>query len=40
MMTMTLLAAAQTVADTLAGTNPVLTPVASGEPEMKKVAGL
>ena len=34
MMTMTLLAAAQTVADTLAGTNPVLTPVASGEPEM------
>lgn len=34
MMTMTLLAAAQTVADTLAGTNLVLTPVASGEPEM------
>ena len=34
MMTMTLLAAAQAVADTLAGTNPVLTPVASGEPEM------
>ena len=34
MMSMTLLAAAQTVADTLAGANPVLTPVASGEPEM------
>lgn len=34
MITMTLLAAAQTVADTLAGTNPVLTPVVSGEPEM------
>lgn len=34
MVTMTLLAAAQTVADTLAGANPVLTPVASGEPEM------
>ena len=34
MMTMALLAAAQTVADTLAGTNPVLAPVASGEPEM------
>ena len=29
MMSMTLLAAAQTVADTLAGANPVLTPVAS-----------
>ena len=35
MVTMTLLAAAQAVADTLAGANPVLTPVASGEPEMK-----
>lgn len=34
METMTLLAAAQAVADTLAGANPVLTPVASGEPEM------
>ena len=34
MVTMTLLAAAQAVADTLAGANPVLTPVASGEPEM------
>lgn len=33
MVTMTLLAA-QAVADTLAGANPVLTPVASGEPEM------
>lgn len=31
---MTLLAAAQTVADTMTGNNPVLTPVASGEPEM------
>lgn len=34
MVTMTLLEAAQAVADTLAGANPVLTPVASGEPEM------
>lgn len=34
MVTMTLLAAAQAVADTLTGANPVLTPVASGEPEM------
>lgn len=34
MVTMTLLAAAQAVADTLAGANPVLTPVALGEPEM------
>lgn len=34
MVTMTLLAAAQAVADTLAGANPVLTPVASREPEM------
>ena len=34
MVTMTLLAAAQAGADTLAGANPVLTPVASGEPEM------
>lgn len=34
MVTMTLLAAAQAVADTLVGANPVLTPVASGEPEM------
>lgn len=34
MVTMTLLAAAQAVADTLAGANPVLTPIASGEPEM------
>ena len=34
MMTLTLLAAAQAVADTMAGANPVLTPVASGEPEM------
>ena len=32
---MTLLAAAQVVADTLTGSNPVLTPVTSGEPEMK-----
>lgn len=31
---MTLLAAAQTVADTMTGNNPVLTPVVSGEPEM------
>lgn len=31
MMTLTLLAAAQAVADTMAGANPVLTPVASGE---------
>lgn len=34
MMTLTLLAAAQAVADTMAGVNPVLTPVASGEPQM------
>lgn len=34
MMILTLLAAAQTVADTMTGANPVLTPVASGEPEM------
>lgn len=34
MMTLTLLAAAQTVADTLTGANPVLTPLASGEPQM------
>lgn len=34
MMTLTLLAAAQAVADTMAGANPVLTPVASGEPQM------
>ena len=34
MVTMTLLAAAQAVADTLAGANPVLTPVASGEPDL------
>ena len=34
MVTMTLWAAAKAVADTLAGANPVLTPVASGEPEM------
>ena len=34
MMNLTLLAAAQTVADTMTGANPVLTPVASGEPEM------
>ena len=34
MITMTLLAAAQVVADTLTGSNPVLTPVTSGEPEM------
>jgi biopolymer transport protein ExbB len=34
MITMTLLAAAQTVADTMTGNNPVLTPVASGESEM------
>ena len=34
MITMTLLATAQTVADTMTGNNPVLTPVASGEPEM------
>ena len=33
-MTLTLLAAAQAVADTMAGVNPVLTPVASGEPQM------
>lgn len=33
-MTLTLLAAAQAVADTMAGANPVLTPVASGEPQM------
>ena len=31
---MTLLAAAQTVADTMTGNNPVLTPVVSGESEM------
>ena len=34
MMILTLLAAAQTVADTMTSANPVLTPVASGEPEM------
>lgn len=34
MMTLTLLAAAQAVADTMTGANPVLTPVASGEPQM------
>lgn len=34
MITMTLLAVAQVVADTLTGSNPVLTPVTSGEPEM------
>ncbi len=34
MITLTLLAVAQNVADTLSGANPVLTPVASGEPEM------
>ena len=34
MITMTLQAALQTVADTMAGANPVLTPVTSGEPEM------
>lgn len=34
MMILTLLAAAQTVADTMTGANPVLTPVASGELEM------
>lgn len=34
MITMTLLAAAQVAADTLAGANPVLTPVVSGEPQM------
>ena len=34
MMILTLLAAAQTVADTMTGADPVLTPVASGEPEM------
>lgn len=34
MMTLTLLAAAQAVADTMAGANPVLTPVSSGEPQM------
>lgn len=34
MMILTLLASAQTVADTMTGANPVLTPVASGEPEM------
>ena len=34
MTTMTLLAAAQMAADTLTGANPVLTPVASGEPQM------
>ena len=34
MVTMTLLAAAQAVADTLAGANTVLNPVASGEPGM------
>ena len=33
-MTLTLLAAAQAVADTMAGANPVLTPVSSGEPQM------
>ena len=33
MMTLTLLAAAQAVADTMAGANPVLTPVASGADE-------
>ena len=34
MITLTLLTVAQNVADTLSGANPVLTPVASGEPEM------
>ena len=34
MITMTLLAVVQVVADTLTGSNPVLTPVTSGEPEM------
>lgn len=34
MITMILLAAAQVAADTLAGANPVLTPVVSGEPQM------
>ena len=34
MTTLTLLAVAQTAIDTLAGGNPVLTPVASGEPQM------
>ena len=34
MTTLTILAVAQTVADTLTGGNPVLTPVASGEPQM------
>lgn len=34
MMLTALLAAAQTVADTTSGTNPVLTPVVAGEPQM------
>lgn len=34
MVTLTLLAAAQTVAETVTGENPVLTPLASGEPQM------
>ena len=34
MMTMMLQAAVQSVADTMTGANPVLTPVTSGEPEM------
>ena len=34
MTTLTLLTVAQTVVDTLTGANPVLTPVASGEPQM------
>ena len=34
MMTLTLLTAMQAAAETVTGENPVLTPVASGEPEM------
>lgn len=34
MMTFALMAAAQTVADTVTGSNPVLTPLVSGEPQM------
>ena len=34
MVALTLLAAAQTVAETVTGENPVLTPLASGEPQM------
>ena len=34
MITMTLMAAAQMAADTMAGANPVLTPVVDGEPQM------